>query len=76
MKYSKLGLEDFEFRYYNKTYFAGLETQIPNAYCNGMLQVMFTNFQLITILQGKILLLYKIQKNFIAHKLCLGYLFK
>ena len=31
--------EEFDFSYYNKTRFAGLENGIPNCYCNALLQV-------------------------------------
>ena len=39
IKYSYLGVDDFNFRHYNRTNFCGLEIHIPNAYCNAMLQV-------------------------------------
>ncbi|KAK3113725.1 poly(A)-specific ribonuclease [Teratosphaeriaceae sp. CCFEE 6253] len=44
IKYSKFGVDDFDFRYYNKTKYAGLETHIVNSYANPLLQLFrFTN---------------------------------
>lgn len=39
IKYSKFGVNDFDFDFYNKTLYAGLETQVQNSYCNAVLQV-------------------------------------
>jgi PAB-dependent poly(A)-specific ribonuclease subunit 2 len=41
IKYSRFGVEDFDFGFYNKTEYAGLETDIRNSYCNSLLQMMF-----------------------------------
>ncbi|KAK4892404.1 poly(A)-specific ribonuclease [Elasticomyces elasticus] len=44
IKYSKFGVDDFDFKYYNKTKYSGLETHIVNAYANPLLQLLrFTN---------------------------------
>lgn len=40
IEYSKFGVEDFDFGFYNKTDYSGLETHILNSYTNPILQVM------------------------------------
>ncbi|PKI84195.1 poly(A)-specific ribonuclease [Malassezia vespertilionis] len=40
IQYSRFGVEDFDFASYNKTPFAGLETNIENAYANAYLQAL------------------------------------
>jgi PAB-dependent poly(A)-specific ribonuclease subunit 2 len=39
IKYSKFGVEDFDFKFYNKTAFSGLETHIANSFTNSLLQL-------------------------------------
>ncbi|GAB7366460.1 hypothetical protein MBLNU230_g8255t1 [Neophaeotheca triangularis] len=39
IKYSKFGVDDFDFGYYNKTKYSGLETHIANSYANPLLQL-------------------------------------
>lgn len=39
IKYSKFGVDDFDFEYYNRTNFSGLETHIANSYVNPLLQL-------------------------------------
>ena len=40
IKYSKFGVEDFDFEYFNKTDFSGLETHIIHSYTNPLLQLL------------------------------------
>ncbi|KAF8797918.1 hypothetical protein BYT27DRAFT_7246743 [Phlegmacium glaucopus] len=40
IEYSKFGVEDFDFGFYNQTSFSGLETHILNSYTNAVVQVM------------------------------------
>lgn len=39
IKYSRFGVDDFDFRYYNKTPYSGLETHIANSFVNSILQL-------------------------------------
>ncbi|KAF2706246.1 PAB-dependent poly(A)-specific ribonuclease-like protein subunit pan2 [Pleomassaria siparia CBS 279.74] len=39
IKYSKFGVDDFDFAYYNQTQYSGLETHITNSYANPLLQL-------------------------------------
>lgn len=40
MAYSKFGVDDFDFRYFNQTQYSGLEIHIVNSYANALLQVI------------------------------------
>ncbi|KAK4703268.1 PAB-dependent poly(A)-specific ribonuclease subunit 2, partial [Phenoliferia sp. Uapishka_3] len=40
IKYSRFGVEDFDFGFYNKTPYSGLETHITNSYTNSLLQAL------------------------------------
>ncbi|CAJ2505173.1 Uu.00g125670.m01.CDS01 [Anthostomella pinea] len=40
IKYSRFGIGDFDFGYFNKTQYSGLQNHIVNAYANSLLQVM------------------------------------
>ncbi|KZF21116.1 hypothetical protein L228DRAFT_269516 [Xylona heveae TC161] len=40
IKYSRFGVDDFDFEYYNKTKYSGLETHIANSYTNPLLQLL------------------------------------
>ena len=41
IKYSKFGVEDFNFGFYNGTDYGGLENHIRNEYLNSLLQIYF-----------------------------------
>lgn len=40
IKYSKFGIADFDFDFYNRTQYSGLETQLANSYTNPLLQLL------------------------------------
>nr|CDI55095.1 related to PAN2-component of Pab1p-stimulated poly(A) ribonuclease [Melanopsichium pennsylvanicum 4] len=40
IQYSRFGVEDFDFGFYNKTQYSGLETHIQNSYANSYLQAL------------------------------------
>lgn len=50
IEYSKFGVNDFDFAYYNKTVYSGLEPVYPNGYMNSILQVLRFIEPLVTVL--------------------------
>lgn len=40
IQFSKYGVDDFDFEFYNQTRYAGLENHITNSYANSLLQVL------------------------------------
>lgn len=39
IRYSRFGIEDFDFEFFNRTKHAGIETPFANSYCNALLQL-------------------------------------
>ncbi|KAI8997062.1 ubiquitin carboxyl-terminal hydrolase-domain-containing protein [Pilobolus umbonatus] len=54
IQYSKFGVDDFDFDYYNSTPYGGLETHIRNSYCNSFLQVLYFTVPLRNIAKSHI----------------------
>ncbi|KAK4051846.1 poly(A)-specific ribonuclease [Microbotryomycetes sp. JL201] len=52
IKYSRFGVEDFDFGFYNKTAFSGLETHITNSYTNSLLQALNYTLPVRTLAQA------------------------
>ncbi|KAN0075425.1 Ubiquitin carboxyl-terminal hydrolase domain containing protein [Tylopilus felleus] len=54
IEYSKFGVEDFDFGFYNKTAYSGLETHILNSYTNPILQMMHYTLPIRTLAKSHI----------------------
>ncbi|EMD34423.1 hypothetical protein CERSUDRAFT_117294 [Gelatoporia subvermispora B] len=54
IEYSKFGVEDFDFGFYNRTEYSGLETHILNSYTNPILQLMHYTFPIRQIAKSHI----------------------
>lgn len=72
IQYSKFGIDDFDFEFFNKTKYSGLETGVSNSYCNSVFQLYrfippFFNFSVSTLAEDS-----KYDDSILAE---LGYLF-
>ncbi|KAI9494041.1 ubiquitin carboxyl-terminal hydrolase-domain-containing protein [Zychaea mexicana] len=73
IQYSKFGVEDFDFEYYNRTCYGGLETHIRNSFCNSLLQVLYFTVPLRRVATSHIKSLCSHPKCFLCE---LGFLFR
>ncbi|KAI9255620.1 ubiquitin carboxyl-terminal hydrolase-domain-containing protein [Phascolomyces articulosus] len=73
IQYSKFGVEDFDFEYYNRTRYGGLETHIRNSFCNSLLQLLYFTVPLRNVATSHIRSLCSHPKCFLCE---LGFLFR